>query len=429
MNIVTMYFAQWVVVDHGVEDFYYGLSYSVSMLLVALTMPALGAISDAKGKRLPYLLTLTFGCILATVLMGITASNMNDVATKILLALILFALANYCFEGGLVFYNALLPEVSTPANIGKVSGWGVAFGYVGAILGLFLVKPFVDGQLFGLKLSFFQAGRQAAFIPTALFFLLFSLPTFFWVKEKLPEIREKIKVGEAFRRVWQGIADTRRFPGVLRFLIAYYFFSDAIATITIFMAVYAQVVMDFPDSVKIWFFIIATTFAVFGSFLCGYVTDLIGPKRTMILVVAGWILSLSVIIFTSSQTVFWIMGPFIGICLGSTWTASRPLLTGLVPRETLGQFFGLYALAGKVAAVVGPLLWGLTVLYFKAENPIVRMILSLFSNFGFDISAGTTSTIQYRFAVFVLVLMMIVGFVLLLKVPDRFERRADPSGA
>jgi len=99
----------------------------------------------------------------------------------------------------------------------------------------------------------------------------------------------------------------------------------------------------------------------------------------------------------------------------------------LVPRETLGQFFGLYALAGKVAAVVGPLLWGLTVLYFKAENPIVRMILSLFSNFGFDISASTTSTIQYRFAVFVLVLMMIVGFVLLLKVPDRFERRAVPS--
>jgi UMF1 family MFS transporter len=427
MNIVTMYFAQWVVVDNGVEDFYYGLSYSLSMLLVALTMPALGAVSDAKGKRIPYLLILTCGCILATVLIGITASTLSDVAAKILVALILFAVANYCYEGGLVFYNALLPEVSTRANIGKVSGWGVAFGYVGAILGLFLVKPFVEGQFLGVNLSFSQGGRQAAFIPTALFFLLFSLPTFLWVKDKLPQVKERIKIGEAFRRVWKGVADTKRFPGVLRFLVAYYFFSDAIATVTIFMAVYAQVVMGFPDSVKLWFFIIATTFAVFGSFLCGYVTDLIGPKRTMILVVAGWILSLFVIIFTSSQTLFWIMGPFIGICLGSTWTASRPLLAGLVTRETLGQFFGLYALAGKVAAVVGPLLWGLTVLYFKADNPIVRMILSFFSTLGLDISANTISTIQYRFAVFVLVIMMIVGFVLLLKVPDRFEKRAVRS--
>jgi MFS-type transporter involved in bile tolerance (Atg22 family) len=147
----------------------------------------------------------------------------------------------------------------------------------------------------------------------------------------------------------------------------------------------------------------------------------------MVLVVAGWILSLSVVIFTSSQTVFWIMGPFIGICLGSTWTASRPLLTGLIPRETLGQFFGLYALAGKVAAVLGPLLWGLTVLYCRAENPIVRTILSSFAAIGFDLSERTISTIQYRFAVFVLVLMMIVGFIILLKVPDRFERRSELS--
>jgi len=423
MNIVTMYFAQWVVVDNKIEDIYYSISYAVSMLLVAITMPALGAISDAKGKRLSFLLILTSGCILATIFLGITGNAVIDVTTKVSLALILFAFANYCFEGGLVFYNALLPEVSTPKNIGKVSGWGVALGYVGAIFGLLLVKPFVDGHIFGFQLPLTPGGRQNAFIPTALFFLLFSLPIFFWVKERVPQITEKIKIKEALRRVWQGISNTKKFPGVLKFLLAYYFFSDAIATITIFMAVYAQLVMGFPDSVKIWFFIVATTFAVIGSFLCGYVTDWIGPKKTLVFVVLGWILCLLVVMFTANKTVFWIMGPLIGICLGSTWTASRPLLTGLVPKETLGQFFGLYALSGKVAAVAGPLLWGVAVLYFKAENPVVQNMVSLLKSFGFTFSSQGISTIQYRFAIGILILMMMVGLIILLKVPDRFEKK------
>jgi len=428
MNIVTMYFAQWVVVDNKIEDIYYSVSYAASMLLVAITMPALGAISDARGKRLPYLFILTSGCILTTLALGITSNAVTEVATKVFLALILFAFANYCYEGGLVFYNALLPEVSTPKSIGKVSGWGVALGYVGAILGLLLVKPFVDGHIFSFKLPFTQGGRQNAFIPTAIFFLLFSLPIFLWVKERVKQNLERIKIKEAFRRVWEGISNTKRFPGVLKFLLAFYFFADAIATVNIFMAVYAQVVMGFPDSVKIWYFIVATTFAVVGSFLCGYVTDLIGPKKTLVFVVLGWILCLSVVMFTANKTIFWIIGPLIGICLGSTWTASRPLLTGLVPKETLGQFFGLYALSGKVAAVAGPLLWGTAVLYFKADNPIVQSMVSVLKGFGFAFSHQVILTIQYRFAVGILILMMITGLIILLKVPDRFERRILAHG-
>jgi UMF1 family MFS transporter len=424
MNIVTMYFAQWVVVDNQVEDIFYSISYSASMLLVALSMPALGAVSDARGKRMPYLFILTAGCILATLLLGIISGMVTDVATKVLLALILFALANYCFEGGLVFYNALLPQVSRPANIGRVSGWGVALGYVGAVVGLLLIIPFVDGHLFGLKLPFGQGGRQGAFIPTAIFFLLFSIPTFLWIKERVPQPEQLIKLKEAFKRVWEGIVNTKKFPGVLNFLLAYYFFSDAIATVIIFMAVYAQVVMGFPDSVKIWFFIIATSFAVLGSFVCGYVTDLIGPKKALIFVVLGWIFSLLVIMFTANKTVFWIMGPLIGICLGSTWTASRPLLTSLVPRQNLGQFFGLYSLSGKVAAILGPILWGAAVLYFKADNPVVKDIISFLRNLGMDFSPQVILTIEYRFAISILILMMILGLFILLRVPDRFERGA-----
>ncbi|MDH4223235.1 MAG: MFS transporter, partial [candidate division Zixibacteria bacterium] len=419
MNVVTMYFAQWIIVDNQREDIWYSLAYALSMLLVALTLPVLGALSDGRGKRKPYLLVLTLGCILGTFLIGGVSTRIPDLNVKIISALLFFVLANYCFEGSLVFYNSLLPEVSTPKNIGKISGFGVALGYVGAIVGLLLVKPFVEGNLFGFK--FGTGGREKAFIPTALFFLLFCLPTFIYVKEKVNGsfTQRKIKIKEAFNRVREGIVNTKKYPGVLRFLIADYFFEDAIATVIIFMAVYAQIVMQMGDEAKIFFFWIATTFAVIGSFISGIISDRIGPKKTLFFVVLGWILSLSVIMFTTKTTYFWIMGPVIGICLGSTWTTSRPLLTTLAPRETLGQFFGLYALSGRTAAIIGPLLWGGIVLYFKKDNSLVIGIINSLERIGLTFSDQVLNTIQYRFSIFALVILMIVGLLIFIKVPDR----------
>ena len=117
--------------------------------------------------------------------------------------------------------------------------------------------------------------------------------------------------------------------------------------------------------------------------------------------VLGWILSLSVIMLTTKTAYFWIMGPVIGICLGSTWTTSRPLLTTLAPRETLGQFFGLYALSGRTAAIIGPLLWGGVVLYFKKDNPVVIGIINSLEKIGLTFSDQVLNTIQYRFGIFV----------------------------
>ena len=427
MNIMTMYFAQWIIVDNHKEDIWYSVSYALSMLLVAVTMPVLGAISDSSGKRKSFLLILTLGCVVGTFFIGMVSNNIAQVDLRVYLALTLFVIANFAYHGGLVFYNALLPQVSTPENIGKVSGLGVALGYVGAIVGLLLVKPFVEGGLFGLKIPLVsEAGREKAFIPTAVFFLLFSLPIFLWVKEKTEIRTDRLRIGikQAFQRVWEGLTHTKKYPGVLRFLIADYFFEDAIATVIIFMAVYAQVVMGMSDEIKLWFFIISTSSAVVGSFLAGIFCDRIGPKKTLFFVVVGWIVSLSVVMFTSNTATFWIMGSFVGIFLGSTWTASRPLLTSLVPKEMVGEFFGLYSLSGRAAAIIGPLLWGGTVLYLKKDNLLVKEILAFLESAGVSFSLETLSTIQYRLAVGVLILLMIVGLIIFIKVPDKFTRRA-----
>jgi UMF1 family MFS transporter len=420
MNIITMYFAQWLIVDNHKEDIWYSVGYSFSMLLVALIMPVLGAISDQHQKRKPYLLFLTLGCVVGTLCVGVVSNLSPHLDIRIYLALLFFVIANFCYEGGLVFYNSLLPEVSTPQNIGRVSGIGVALGYVGAIIGLLLVKPFVQGTLFNMKLpTILAGGREKAFIPTAIFFLIFGLPIFFWVKEKhLLLEKKKTEIKKAIKNVWEGISQTKKYPGVLRFLIADYFFEDAIATVIIFMAVYAQVVMGMGDEVKIWFFIIATTFAVVGSFLCGYVSDWLGPKKTLSLVVLGWIFSLMAMIFTQNQTVFWVIGILVGIFLGSTWTTARPLLTTLSPQEKLGQFFGLYALSGRTAAIIGPLIWGGAVLYLKKDSWVAQKTIALLASWGISLSVHETATIQYRFAILSLVLVMILGWVIFRKVPD-----------
>jgi UMF1 family MFS transporter len=250
---------------------------------------------------------------------------------------------------------------------------------------------------------------------------LFSLPIFILVKEKIKSSAEtrKIKVKEAFKKVREGILNTKKYPGVLRFLVADYFFEDAIATVIIFMAVYAQVVMNMGDEVKIIFFWIATSFAVLGSFLSGLISDRIGPKKTLFFVVLGWILSLCVIMLTTHPAYFWAIGPVVGICLGSTWTTSRPLLTTLAPRETLGQFFGLYALSGRAAAIIGPLLWGGTVLCLKKDNPLVNGIASFLGKIGVNLPGQVLNTIQYRFGILVLIFMMILGLLIFIKVPDK----------
>lgn len=392
MSVITMYLAQWVILDRHAESLWYSLAYSGSMALVAVTLPILGALSDARpGGRLRFLLVFTVMAVGGTALIGAAAMNVPGPG-GVIAALAAFFVANYAFQGSLVFYNALLPLVSTPATIGRVSGFGVALGYLGSIIGLLLVAPFVDGTVPILGwhvMAPATAGRAAAFYPTAFFFGLFAIPLFVRIRTdrregaadgpgRYTELDNAAaaapapllaRLRAAVAEVVEGIRDTRRFPGVRRFLIANYLFVDAINTVILFMAVYAYEVMGMPDSTKIPFFMVATTFAVVGSLLLGPIADRHGPKRTLEWILIGWAVALGGVVLSSSPIVFWAAGVLIGICLGGVWTTSRALLARLTPESAHGRFFGLYALSDKAAAVVGPLLWGLIIWAGKPLGP------------------------------------------------------------
>jgi UMF1 family MFS transporter len=437
MNILSLYFAGWLVVDLGFKDIHYSIAFSLSMLAAAFLMPALGHLSDKKSQRstsrnnllaqpkLLFLFIFTAGAVLSVLAFAAVPP------TALVLVLLFFGLSNFFYEGGIVFYNTLLDSVSNPRNVGKVSGFGVGLGYAGSIVGMILVLPFVTGDLFGFQIPLIEGhGKSGAFLPTAIFYALFSIPIFLFVREGRP--REKTVVPasdvhsptdspnlkEAYRDVWRSLRATEKYPGLLRFLVADYFFEDAIATVIIFMAIFTERVLGLGDSERTVFFIISTLFAMVGAYLLGLMADRHSPKKVLFGIVSGWILVLLLFAVNSRPAVFWFLGPVVGILLGGVWAVSRPLLMRLSPPEKLGEFFGLFSISGRAAAICGPLIWGIVVYLFSQDNVIGRVTADLLG-----MADAEADKLPYRLAVLALAAMMAMGLFIFRKVPDTKDSR------
>jgi len=384
MNVISLYFALWVTVDMKGEDIIYSWALSGSMLLAAVFSPIMGTISDRLGRRMPFLIFFTLICCVFTALIGLI--------NKLILGLLFFAIANFCYQTAAIFYNALLPQISAKGQIGRVSGYGVGLGYCGTITGLLLVKPFV-----------LRYGRQAAFIPTAILFLLFSLPCFLFVKDRLVDKRNKfeLQIKEAFRKIKETLMRIREYPGLFNFLIAAFLALNAINTLMVFMSVYTKKVIGFTDSEIVTFYIVSTVFAILSSFVTGFITDRFGSKRTLSIVLGLWCISILLVAVSFSKTVFWIVGPLVGICLGATWTSARALVVALSPPQMVGEVFGFYGLVGKSASIIGPLIWGVCVWAF-----------------------GFLGISKYRLAILSLLLFLILGLIILQKVPNSIQEVA-----
>jgi UMF1 family MFS transporter len=223
MNILSLYFKRWIVEDLGHDGLYYDITFSASMLLTGLIMPALGAISDHSSKKKLFLLLFTLTCCISIGVIPFIPLEM------FFLLIIFFALSNFFYEGGMVFYNPLLYSIADGARARFISGVGVAIGYLGSVAGMIFVLPFTTGKIFGIDVPFIEGGgKTAAFIPTAVLFFLFSIPLFLWVKEKKEYVKKgSIQFRKAYSEVWEGIRNTKKYPGVIRFLIADYFFEDS----------------------------------------------------------------------------------------------------------------------------------------------------------------------------------------------------------
>ncbi len=356
----------------GGRNWLWGLAVSISMICAAALSPPLVAVADFSRGRKRFLLYFTLASVICTALLFFVQDGM------VFLGLLLFIIANIGFEGGLVFYDAFLPRITSRKTYGRVSGYGFGMGYLGALAILVIVDvllpPSGDPQyLFFVRLSF---------VVAAVFFMLFSLPMFLLVPEaggSESGIGSFIRGGiDRSKKTFQALFVRREYPSIARFLIAFFIYNDGILTVIVFAGIFADTVLHMGDRDIIIFFATVQTSAILGSVLFGIVTDKIGPKKTITITLALWIMVCNAAFFVQSIAAFYFVAFAAGIAMAASQSASRSLMALLTPREHEAEFFGFYdGLCGKASAVIGPLVYGI-VSDLTNERMAVLFIASFF---------------------------------------------------
>jgi UMF1 family MFS transporter len=435
MNIVSLYFATWLVVDLGASNASYSWATAISSLLMAVSVPVLGAISDGRRRRKPWVVWFTLMSCVATAAIGFIGAYGGAPlygegvvggtarpetyhvggATLFFIGLA-FTLANYGYQAAQPFYNAMLPELVPAEERGRMSGIGTAVGYVGTIVGLLLVAPFFNGQLpflgalperllaalHAILPTTSSGGRVATFVPTAALFLVFSLPLVLFCRDHAPAPRgTRVPWREAFADVARTLREARQHPGALRFIVTTFLYQDAVGTIAAVLGLYAIEAVRFTQAEVNTLYILLTVPAVVGSYVCGRLVDRFGPKRTLVSVLSAWVVLLIVMMALPGQTAFWIIGAAIGFIFGGVPTAERPMLLSLIPDREAGRYFSLLLLSSRAASFLGPLVWAYTV-------------------DGLRPSLGTG--FAYRAAVGTVMVFFAVSVLMLRGVPDKRER-------
>ncbi|MBA2345485.1 MAG: MFS transporter [Rubrobacter sp.] len=396
VSILTVFFPLWVDQQVGDGAWLVNTATAVSALLVFLTAPVLGAVADLRQRRIPYLVLLTLISVFLTA--GL------EFAGGVVIGLALFVAADFAYQSALVFYNALLPGVSVGRGAGKVSGYGTAVGYFGTILALIVLTLFVsDAETIRLGLGslggWMEVGGEPnsnVFLPTAILYLVFSLPAFFLVPDRAVRAPRSVSLGAAYRDVISTLKNIRGYGGVGTFIIATILYTDAANTVVANMALYGREVFGLDSTGVRNLLLFSTIFAIVGSAASGFATDRIGPKRTLMAILVLWLVSIALAATATAVWVLFLTGPLVGIALGGTWTVSRVMLVALSPPDKLGEFFGLFSLAGRFSAILGPALTAFLLLAFE----------------GLDGMA-------YRISIGSLAVVMLAGIFFLIRVPDR----------
>jgi len=343
--VFPIYFGNFIVTDgHG--DLYWGLAMSGSMLLVALLAPALGAIADATSSKKKFLFVFTL------IAVACTAGTYFLVPGMVLAGILLFVFANAGFEGGIVFYDAFLPEITTPDKYGRISGYGFAVGYFGSLAAILVNMGLLESEQY-----------KETFLVTAVMFAVFAIPLFLFVPERKhntsdDSILTLIKNG--FKQVRKTVGNTRQYPNVWIFLIAFFLYNDAILTVIGFSGRYAKNTLGFTTADLIMLLMMVQVVAVIGSLVFGWYADKRGAKRTIMITLCIWLLVILGAFFSEDKTSFFVVAGVVGLALGSSQSASRSMMAHLTPKEHTTEFFGFYdGFCGKASAVVGPLIFGI----------------------------------------------------------------------
>ena len=356
------------------------LSIAIAMagLVIALTAPVMGQRADRGGRRRRSLALWTYLTIALTALMFLVDSGSPH--PWFWVGLVLLAVGSITFEFAEVSYFAMLRQVSTPTTVGRVSGFGWAMGYFGGIfLLLAAFLGFISGEgdergLLGIPVDGGLNVRMVCLVA-AVWFAVFALPVLLTVPENRPKERNDddndANSGflESYRILWADLkALWARDPRTVKFLIASAIFRDGLAGVFTFGAILAVTVYGLAPGDVLIFGVAANVVAALGAVAAGYLDDRVGPKAVIVGSLVAMLVTMTVLLFVDGTAMFWIFGLLMCLFVGPAQSASRSFLARLVPPESDGQMFGLYATTGRAVSFLAPALFGLFTWAFSADR-------------------------------------------------------------
>lgn len=357
---------------------WWGAAVAVAGLSVAVIGPLLGAVADRGGRRKPWIAGFTLACILLTAALWFIRPEPGYLLPAVLLA----AAGLLTFELGQMFYNAMLPDLVARGRLGRISGWAWGLGYsggLGCLAACLLLLVFPDPPLLGLDAAAQEPVRASALLVAA-WFALFSLPLFLFTPDRaatgLPA-RQALREGLAkLLGTLKGLRGENR--DIARFLIARIFYIDGLNTLFAFGGIYAagSFAMGFQE--VLIFGILLNVTAGLGAFIFGWADDRLGAKRTLVIAICCLLVLGAAILVVRDVFWFYVLGAAIGLFVGPVQSASRSLMAHIAPPEARTEMFGLFALAGKIMAFMGPaMVAGLT--YISGSQRVgMASILILF---------------------------------------------------
>jgi len=381
--VFSAYFVAEVAANAPWATFAWTAALAVSYALIMLSAPLLGAWADARAAKKRLLLATTLGCIVFTA--ALAGVGRGDVA----LAVVLIVLSNFFFGSGENLIAAFLPEVSEGDALGQVSGWGWSLGYLGGLVAL------------GASLSYVtwaqaQGARAVDFVPvtmliTAAFFLLACLPTFLFLRERAQARAGSVPLRAAWQRLGQTLRAAQHFRDLRRFLAGLIFYQAGIQAVIALAAVYAQQAMGFSTRETLVLILVVNITAACGAFAFGHVQDKLGHVPTIVLTLAGWIVTVLLAWRSDSAAMFWLAANLVGVCLGSSQSAGRALVAYLSPPGRQAEFFGLWGLAVKCSSILGPLTYGAVTWLSGGDHRLAILLTGLYFVVGIVIVAGVSS--------------------------------------
>lgn len=351
-----LYYSQWLVVDRGVSDFWFNMTFVWSSLLFLFTVPVVGSIADKIKVQMPGLRWTTLLTALFYLITGVIAVRYPNYVG---ISVITFSLATYFYLFSFTFYNPLLKEVAASEHHGLASGWGQFGNWLGEMAGLFVALPFA-ADTFAL---WGEPGRAQALIPAVLLFLLFAAPMLFFFKERGVHALTPISIRAEYRSVFSSFLKLCAAPGLGLFFLAYFFFNDAVTTASNNFPIYIENVFSVSDDVKSYLLVAILITSAIGAPISGWIADKVGFKKTLLWVLAGFVAVFPLLAIAPNFTFFAVVAIIMGLWFGAIWTTTRAYLLHLTPPAMMNQSFTYYTLMERLATFVGPISWGLIVTY------------------------------------------------------------------